>query len=60
MRAAELVSWMDSGEYDAVIRRKTAGRAAVVSEGRQTFCRACGYRLAGGEAFCPFCGGAMG
>ena len=59
MRAAELAAWIDSGDYEAVCRRETTSRAAVVREGGLTFCRSCGYRMVGGEAFCPNCGTAI-
>ena len=56
MRAAELVKWIDSGEYQKVIDRQTSDRIYIRHEGSAQFCRKCGYRLQGAERFCNSCG----
>ena len=59
LRAAELLRWIDSGDYDAVINRTTRDKIHKVSSGGVTSCRTCGYRLQGDEKFCPTCGEAL-
>jgi len=54
MRASELVRWVESGEYDAVLRRQT--QVARQHSATSGFCAMCGRRLEGGEQFCPGCG----
>ena len=56
MRAAELLRWIEGGEYQMVVQRKTAYRLRVRHEGNDQFCRNCGYRLQGSERFCNSCG----
>ena len=56
MRAAELLRWIDSGEYNQVIQRKTTDRLHKKYEGNGVFCRRCGFRLEGSEKFCASCG----
>ena len=56
MRSAELLKWIDSGEYKQVIERQTTNRLHVRYEGSAQFCRKCGYRLQGTERFCNSCG----
>lgn len=56
MRAAELIRWTESGEYQKVIGRKTSSRVLVREEGGKRFCRQCGHCLSGGEKFCNSCG----
>ena len=56
LRAAELVRWVESGEYQAVLDRKTVVEdkpPIAVSAG---FCHHCGGKLNGTESFCPACG----
>jgi Zn-dependent protease with chaperone function len=56
MRAAELLRWVDSGEYQQVVDRATEDRLYVREEGGVKFCRNCGYRLDGTPKFCNSCG----
>ncbi len=56
MRAAELLRWVEGGEYQKVIDRTTADRLHIRQDGNTQFCRNCGYRLEGKERFCNSCG----
>lgn len=56
MRAAELLRWVEGGEYQMVIDRTTADRLHIRQDGNTQFCRNCGYRLEGKERFCNSCG----
>ena len=56
LRAAELLRWIESGEYDAVMKRTTRDKIHKVSSDGGTSCRNCGFRLQGNEKFCPTCG----
>lgn len=56
MRAAELMRWIDGGEYQRVVDRATSGRLHVREDGDKKSCRNCGYSLSGGEMFCNSCG----
>ena len=56
LRAAELLRWIESGEYDAVLNRSTRDKIHKVTSGGITSCRKCGCRLQGDEKFCPTCG----
>ncbi|NLY02456.1 MAG: M48 family metalloprotease [Rhodopirellula sp.] len=56
MRSAELLKWVEGGDYEMVIQRKTGYRLRVRHEGNDQFCRNCGYRLKGSERFCNSCG----
>jgi len=56
LRAAELLRWIESGEYDAVLKRRTRGKVHKVSSEGVTLCRKCGCRLQGDEKLCPTCG----
>jgi len=56
MRSAELLRWIEGGEYQQVLDRQTADRLHVRHEGDAQFCRKCGYRLQGTERFCNSCG----
>jgi len=56
IRTAELLRWIDSGEYNQVIQRKTIDRLNKKYEGNSVFCRKCGFRLEGSEKFCVSCG----
>lgn len=57
MRTAQLFRWIESGEYNDVLERKTKDRIAIKpdAQGRKT-CRNCRYILVGNETFCPNCG----
>ena len=59
MRAAELVGWIESGDYERVLNRETTDRTFTRVEGELTFCRKCNHRLKGSEKFCPTCGAAL-
>lgn len=56
LRIRELIRWMESGEYQRVLERKTSNRLYIRYEGNLQFCRKCGYRLQGQEKFCNSCG----
>lgn len=51
-RANELLKWVDSGEYQAVLERQTKLKSAPAP----SFCRHCGFKLEAAHAFCPSCG----
>ena len=55
LRAAELMRWVESGAYQAVLDRQTAveDKPPVLVLG---FCHQCGGQLSGTETFCPACG----
>ncbi|MDJ0707880.1 MAG: M48 family metallopeptidase [Leptolyngbyaceae cyanobacterium MO_188.B28] len=54
-RANELLKWIDSGNYQAVLERKTKIQAAPPP----SFCRHCGFKIEVAHAFCPNCGNAL-
>jgi Zn-dependent protease with chaperone function len=56
IRAAELLAWQESGAYDAVVHRATAGGQDTKLVRDFVFCSECGYRMDGGESYCPSCG----
>ena len=56
MRCAELLRWIESGEYQRVVDRTTADRLNIRHDNNAQFCRKCGYRLEGKERFCNSCG----
>jgi Zn-dependent protease with chaperone function len=56
LRASELIKWVESGEYQRVVDRETRHKSSVRTSGSNAFCRACSYRLAADDAFCPHCG----
>ncbi len=56
LRSAELMKWIDCGEYQNVLDRNTSERIYIRYEGTTQFCRKCGYRLQGAEKFCNSCG----
>ncbi len=60
MRAAELLKWIEGGEYQQVLDRKTRDRIRIKFEGDQKSCRQCNYRLEGDPKFCPSCGAGLG
>lgn len=51
-RASELLDWTDSGEYQAVIERKTRIQPLPPA----SFCRHCGFQLELSSTFCSKCG----
>jgi len=51
-RANELLKWVDSGEYKAVLERKTRMQPSPPA----SFCRHCGFKLEPSNTFCPSCG----
>lgn len=69
VRAHEFLKWVDSGQYDEVIARKTRLRAPMphfppplpmadqtLPLGRVSFCPQCGNRIEGADAYCWRCG----
>lgn len=56
MRTAELLHWMETGEYNSVLKRETTKSVHERNEGNSLFCRNCDFRLEGTEKFCPCCG----
>jgi RNA polymerase subunit RPABC4/transcription elongation factor Spt4 len=59
LRAAELLKWVESGEYESVLSRESRSKVQMAREGGLIICRTCSYRLTGSEKFCPCCGSAM-
>lgn len=59
LRAAELLRWIESGDYDAVLKRSTLIKVNKAASNDSKVCRTCGFRLYGGEKFCPSCGTAL-
>ena len=56
-RANELLKWFDSGEYQAVLERKTRIKPAPQAAPQASFCRHCGFKLEPSNAFfCSNCG----
>lgn len=51
-RTNELLKWIDSGNYQAVLERKTKTQLAP----SPSFCRHCGATLEPSHTFCPSCG----
>jgi Zn-dependent protease with chaperone function len=51
-RTNELLKWIDSGNYQAVLERKTKIQLAP----SLSFCRHCGVKLEPSHTFCPSCG----
>ncbi len=61
LRAAELMKWVESGEYQAVLDRKsTVSDKPSVTAAAAVCCHQCGGPLAGTESFCPACGQRVG
>ena len=60
LRASELIKWVESGDYEEVVNRKSRHRASVRTSNANTFCRSCSYRLEANDAFCPHCGQQLG
>jgi len=60
MRAAELLKWVESGEYQAVIEQ--FGDRVPTSRGSEDirFCPACGFDRKPDEAYCSSCGHRIG
>ncbi len=56
MRASEIIKWIDSGSYEAVLLRKSKRMVQIRKIDTVEFCRHCNYRLDGTEGFCPGCG----
>lgn len=56
MRAAELLQWVEEGEYGRLLETASHGEAPLPGAGG--FCTACGARLLGEERFCVRCGAA--
>lgn len=57
MRAAELLHWIENGEYRQVLDRQTLNRIHKRYTDNGVYCRKCGFRLQEANAkFCPSCG----
>jgi Zn-dependent protease with chaperone function/RNA polymerase subunit RPABC4/transcription elongation factor Spt4 len=56
MRTQYLMDWVESGGYQKVISRETAGSPAT---GTAVTCRKCGYESRKARNFCPKCGESM-
>jgi Zn-dependent protease with chaperone function len=56
LRAAELMRWVESGEYQAVLERKAVVDDKPPVQPPKLYCHQCGGQLTGTEAFCPACG----
>ncbi|MDY6936195.1 MAG: M48 family metallopeptidase [Cyanobacteriota bacterium] len=56
VRSAELLKWVESGEYQQVLDRQTVIKQYIRFEDTLQFCRNCNYRLRGTEKFCNSCG----
>lgn len=54
-RAQQLFKWAESGDYKAVLERKTQAPAPP----KINFCPSCGYKLTMAGKFCPGCGGVL-
>jgi len=55
LRANQFLTWVDSGEYQAVVTGSHDGWIPQVTAAT-CFCTQCGHGLGGVEAFCPGCG----
>ena len=56
MRANEFLRWIDSGEYDRVLKMPHEAPALPPPIPAVKFCVNCGGGLSGSEVFCPGCG----
>lgn len=57
LRAAELLRWIEGGEYRQVIDRQTRDRVYKRINNDKSYCRTCGFQLNDANAkFCPSCG----
>lgn len=56
MRTAELINWVESGEFQNILNRKTSYRINIKEKGSSKFCRRCNTSLDGSESFCGTCG----
>jgi len=54
MRAAELQKWIDSGDYNKVLKRQT--KKSAVPSGPSRFCNQCGNKMEAEDKFCRMCG----
>ena len=65
IRTAELLKWIESGDYQRVLDRQTAQPSEAVFAASASgvvglTCRNCATPLVGNEAFCPHCGQSVG
>ena len=61
LRAAELLRWIEGGEYRQVIDRQTVDRVYKRYNNEKAYCRTCGFQLDDANAkFCPSCGKRLG
>lgn len=56
MRTAELVNWINSGEYQNILDRKTKSRLNIISDGKVNKCRVCRSVVDSTGKFCGKCG----
>ena len=56
LRAAELMKWQESGEYDRVMRRETFDPATMGDAITRATCPSCGKEILAGAKFCRYCG----
>jgi Zn-dependent protease with chaperone function len=56
MRASEFLRWIDSGEYERVLKMPHGTPALPPPITAVKFCASCGAGLSGSEIFCPGCG----
>jgi hypothetical protein len=56
IRASEFLRWIDSGEYDRVLKMPHEAPALPPPIPAVKFCANCGGGLSGSEVFCPGCG----
>lgn len=56
MRTAELINWINSGEYQDILDRKTKNRINIISNGQSHKCRVCRTVVDITENFCGKCG----
>lgn len=56
MRAAELINWVSTGEYQDILDRKTKNRINIISNGDVSKCRICRAVIDETGNFCGKCG----
>lgn len=56
MRAAELIKWVESGEYENVLERNSSYKAFVNGENGSFSCKSCGQQYSDIPNFCNSCG----
>jgi hypothetical protein len=56
LRAAELIKWIEAGDYLKVLKRETRDRLYKLYTGESVFCRHCESKIEVTDKFCPSCG----